>query len=150
MKTFTLRAALRDDTAPIRALVRLALLNPTGLNWERFIVAVDSQNRVIGCIQIKPHRDGSQELASLVVDPDYRGQGIARALVKHLIGNFEGDLHLMCRASLGIFYEKFGFRAIAEPAMPTYFRRISKLASVAEILRKEGETLLIMKLNRDA
>jgi N-acetylglutamate synthase-like GNAT family acetyltransferase len=142
---YILRAATAEDAAHIRAVVRLARLNPTGLNWERFRLAVDADNKVIGCVQIKPHRDGSQELASLVVDPKYRGQGIARTLIENLIGTYERDLYLMCRSTLGDFYEKFGFRGITETQMPTYFRRISKLASVAEILRKEGESLLIMK-----
>ena len=43
-----------------------------------------SQGEVIGCAQIKPHRDGSRELASLVVHPDYRGQGIARRMIQYL------------------------------------------------------------------
>ena len=100
---------------------------------------------VIGCGQIKPHRDGSHELASLVVDRDYWGQGIARVLVGYLTENYPGDLYLMCRSSLGRFYENLGFESITEPQMPLYFRRVSRLASLAEILVKDGETLLVMQ-----
>ena len=96
-------------------------------------------------MQIKPHKDGSDELASLVVDPAYSGMGIARALVEHLIGIYDGTLYLMCRATLGEFYQRFGFKAVLEPQMPPYFRRIAKLASLVEIMSKAGETLLIMK-----
>ena len=143
---YSIRSAQAGDSTRIAALVRSARINPTGLDWHRFVVATDAQGAVIACCQIKPHRDGSRELASLVIDQDYRGQGIARSLVEHLTKLNEGPLYLMCRASLGRFYERFGFQAVTDPNdMPRYFQRISKLASVAEILRKEGETLLIMK-----
>lgn len=139
-----LRSAVSDDAPRIRKLVRAARINPTGLDWHRFVVAENTQGEIIGCGQIKPHRDGTHELASLVVDPVCRGQGIARALVEHLIETHQGSLYLMCRASLGEFYKKFGFDPILEPEMPPYFRRINRLASLVEFLQKEGETLLVM------
>jgi N-acetylglutamate synthase-like GNAT family acetyltransferase len=145
MAILSLRPALPGDLSAIKSLVRGARINPTGLKWLRFIVAENDLGDVIGCVQIKPHRDGSQELASLVVHPQYRGQGIARSLVEYLIDTNDGDLYLMCRDSLENFYKKLGFEAITEPQMPLYFRRISRLASLAEILRKEGETLLVMQ-----
>jgi N-acetylglutamate synthase-like GNAT family acetyltransferase len=126
-------------------LVRRARINPTGLKWVRFIVAENELGNVIGCVQIKPSWDGSQELASLVVHPQYHGQGIARSLVENLIGTNDGDLYLMRRASLGNFYEKLGFESIAKPQMPLYFRKISRLVTLVEIFRKEGEALLVMQ-----
>lgn len=141
---FTLRPARKSDQQQIQRLVWSARLNPTGLDWRRFTLANDSSGGIVACAQIKPHRDGSHEMASLVVDPDYRGQGLARLIIAELIQSHQGDLYLMCRSSLGEFYAKFGFRALGEPEMPPYFRRISKLTSLAEILSKEGELLLIM------
>lgn len=142
----TLRPARGTDKSVIRSLVFGARLNPTGLDWQRFVVGIDSSGEVVACAQIKPHRDGSQELASLVVSPEYRGQGIARLIMEHLIQHHAGDLYLMCRASLGAFYRKFGFEAVAGTEMPPYFQRVSRLASLAEILREEGVSLLIMRL----
>jgi N-acetylglutamate synthase-like GNAT family acetyltransferase len=100
---------------------------------------------VIGCGQVKPHRDGSCELASLVVTAEWRGRGVATAIVRHLVNAYTEDLYLMCRSSLRSFYERFGFRALQETEMPVYFRRINRLVSLVELLRKEGETLLVMK-----
>ncbi len=147
------RSALAADFPHIRELVLAARINPTALHWQRFWVAfpVDETNQpasgktVIACGQIKAHRDGSHELASLVVEPAYRGRGIATALIAHLTRHYAGDLHLMCRASLGGFYEKLGFSVIAEPAIPPYFRRITRLATLIEALRQQGQTLLVMR-----
>ena len=145
MTTFSLRPANSADFPAIKTLVHNARLNPTGLKWQRFVVAENDFGEVIGCGQIKPHRDGSFELASLVVAENYRGQGIARSLVAHLLDNHERNIYLMCRSSLGEFYRKLGFVPVLEPKMPPYFRRISRLASLVEFLQKEGENLLVMR-----
>jgi amino-acid N-acetyltransferase len=112
------------------------------------VVGVDSNGEVIGCAQVKPHRDGSYELASLVVRPEYRGQGIARLLVEYWIQHHAGDLYLMCRASLGGFYQRFGFEIAAEGDVPPYFCRISRLASFFKRNRDHENGLLIMKRER--
>jgi N-acetylglutamate synthase-like GNAT family acetyltransferase len=141
----SLRPAVAYDAPHIRELVRAAQINPLGLDWQRFTLASNANDEIVACGQIKPHRDGSHELASLVVDPAYRGQGIARILVEHLIAIHVGDLYLMCRASLGEFYKRFGFKPITDLEMPPYFRRVSRLASLVELLQREGETLLVMR-----
>jgi amino-acid N-acetyltransferase len=141
---FTLRDAKRDDASAIRSLVRSARINPSGLKWARFVVAVDSHGDVIGCGQVKPHRDGSRELASLVVAPDWRGRGVARAIMGRLLNTHPGEVYLMCRSGLGAFYEKFGFEAIDHDEMPPYFRRVSRLVRLMAFLMRDGETLLVM------
>ena len=142
---FTLRPAVEEDLTAIRALVKEGRINPTGMKWTRFVVAETAGGEVIGCGQVKPHRDGSIELASLVVTASWRGSGVARAMIEYLVAAHPQDLYLMCRSSLGVFYERFGFQPVPEAELPTYFRRISRFAGLAEVLRKEGETLLIMK-----
>ncbi len=110
----TIRPAELSDQQAIQKLIRQAHINPTGLAWERFLVAVDDIGKIIGCGQIKPHSDGSKELASIAVIPEYRQQGIASALIKELLAKSTGELYLMCRSSLGPFYERFDFRPVEE------------------------------------
>jgi len=145
---YSLRHATADDERLIKAFVREADLNPLDLDWRHFTVAENVAGEVVAIGQIKTHRDGSTELASIVVRPDYRGQGLARAVIERLMAYHSSDLYLMCASRLGPLYEKFGFRAIEAPEMPRYFRRINKLAGLADWLRQGGDTLLIMKRDR--
>jgi len=142
---FSLRQAVEADQSEILKLVLAGGINPTGLDWQRFVIAEDHDGEVVGCAQLKPHRDGSVELASLVVVEEQRGQGIARTLIEHLIDVHGNTLYLMCRSGLGPMYEKFGFYPIEQDEMPRYFRRVSKLFGAVEPFRKGKETLLVMR-----
>jgi N-acetylglutamate synthase-like GNAT family acetyltransferase len=141
---FSIQKAQSQHASQISELVRSSGINPTGLGWQRFLIAVEPDGDFIGCGQLKPHADGSVELASLAVSRAWRGRGVARALVEALLAAHPGELYLMCQSSLGPLYEKFGFHAIGEKEMPTYFRRVSKLAGVIVNLRRAGERLLVM------
>lgn len=145
---FTLRPARHADTPAIYDLVREGRINPTGIDWARFVLAETVKGDVIGCGQLKPHKDGSMELASIVVTEAWRGKGVARAIIEDLISRHDGPLYLMCVSDNGPMYEKFGFKALEEDQMPKYFRRVSRLASFIEPLRKEGLKLLVMVLER--
>lgn len=54
-------------------------------------------------------------------------------------------LYLTCRAPLGPFYEKFGFRVLQPAEMPDYFRCLSHLAGIVGKLM--NETMLVMKVD---
>lgn len=142
---FRLRLATAHDAAAIRALVRRGKINPAGLDWRRFVVAVTPQQEVIGCGQIKPHRDGSLELASIVVDPAWRRRGVARAVIQQLLADHPGEFFLMCRSRLGPFYDQFGFRPVEINEIPPYFRRISRLFNLFSRLVIGQDGLLVMK-----
>lgn len=146
MAEFTVRQARREDFAAIRELIGIVRINPTGLDWRRFVVAHTPGGEFAGCGQLKPHGDGSLELASIAVVPGMRGQGAARAVIEKLLEDGPRPLYLMCRARLGPFYEKFGFRAIDLADMPPYFRRIQKLARFFRAAVPENESLLVMRL----
>ena len=142
---FALRPATSADFPAIRGLIRLVQINPIDLDWQRFVIAVTPEGEMIGCGQVKPHGDGSRELASIAVTPPWRKQGVARAIIEYLTANEPGTLYLTCRANLGPFYTRFGFKAIEQQEMPPYFRRISRLMKALGILHVVGERLLVMK-----
>jgi N-acetylglutamate synthase-like GNAT family acetyltransferase len=135
MMSFVIRQAGKDDFPSIRALIRKVHINPTQLDWRRFAVAVDPTGCVIGCGQVKPHSDGSRELASLAVEPEYQGSGIGRAILSHLMENQTPPVYLTCRERLESYYVRFGFHSITQEEMPPYFRRIWRIVSVLDRLR---------------
>jgi N-acetylglutamate synthase-like GNAT family acetyltransferase len=146
MTNFILRPARETESAQIKDLIHLVGINPMGLDWKHFIVAVNNQDEMIGCGQLKPHGKGILELASLAVYPEHRRTGVARALIEYLLKNSPRPLYLMCESSLGPLYEKFGFRGISYEEMPRYFQRISRLAGLITTLARREERLLVMKL----
>ena len=143
---YTLRPARETESAQIKELIHLVAINPMDLDWKRFVVAVNEQDEMIGCGQVKPHGKDSLELASLAVYPEHRGKGVGRALIEYLLRDSSRPLFLMCESSLGPLYEKFGFRGIPYEEMPRYFQRISKLAGLVTTLAHREERLLVMKL----
>ena len=146
MTNYTLRPAREMESRVIKELIHLVGINPMGVDWKRFVVAVNTEDEVIGIGQLKPHGKEILELASIAVHPEYRGQGIARAIIEHLLKDGPRPLYLMCESSNGPLYEKFGFRGIHYEEMPRYFQRISKLAGLASNLSHTDERILIMKL----
>ena len=146
MMNFTLRPAQESEFRTIKDLIHSTGINPMGLDWKRFIVAVNDQDQVLGVGQIKPHGEEVLELASIAVYPEYRSQGIARAIIEHLLRDSPRPLYLTCISSLGPLYEKFGFQPISREEMPRYFQRISKLANVLFTFANRDDHLLVMKL----
>lgn len=139
-----LRPAHKSDARKIRSLVWQAQINPTGINWQRFILAVLSTGEIIGCGQVKPHRDGSNELASIVVTPAWQGRGVARSLITHLIQANPGQLFLVCRPELEAFYRRFGFIPVISP-LPPEFLRLKRIAGWLHRLRLLPSGPLIMQ-----
>ncbi len=132
----------------IRKLIHEVQINPTGLYWRRFLLAVSPGNDLLGCGQIKHHGDGSFELASIAVKEKYRGRGIARQLIENLLAQeARRPLYLMCRALLGPFYNKFGFHPIDLEEMPRYFKQISRAERIFNRNAPAEDRLLIMRLD---
>jgi N-acetylglutamate synthase-like GNAT family acetyltransferase len=143
---FSLRPATETDFPEIRALIHQVRINPTGLDWRHFTVAVEGAGQMIACAQLKPVSGGLTELASLAVRPAYRHQGIARALIEHLLAIGPRPLYLTCRSGLGEMYAKFGFRVLESKETPPYYRRLQRLAGIFLGMRGKSESLFVMKL----
>ncbi len=138
-----IRLARATDQPIINRIIHDAGINPMSLDWHRFVIAEDD-GRVVGIGQIKPHGDGSRELASIAVIPERRGQGIASEIIQHLLAQETGVVYLTCRSQLESFYARFGFRRIEREQIPPYFRRILRLTNVLAPLMR-GVHIIVMQ-----
>jgi N-acetylglutamate synthase-like GNAT family acetyltransferase len=134
-------------------MIRDTGLNPFSLHWPRFVLAVDAaagvpQELVVGIGQVKILGDGTPELASLAVLPEYQGCGIGGAIVWSLIVRTPGPLYLRCASHNEAYYLRYGFRTLAPQEMPGSLRRLYRAANVAVGLYNrvtgDSERLLIM------
>jgi N-acetylglutamate synthase-like GNAT family acetyltransferase len=116
-----LRPATQADQTVITRIVRAARINPTGLAWNRFLVAVE-EGQIVAVGQVKPHLDGSRELASIATVPAKQGHGLAHQLIGALLARERGELYLICRTPLVGFYERFGFRRATPAELSPIFR----------------------------
>ena len=146
MIEYEIRPADESESGQIKDLIHLVGINPSGLEWSRFVVAVKVDGEIIGCGQIKPHGQDIKELASIAVKPEHRKQGIARKIIEELLRTSTRPLYLMCVEHNGPMYEKFGFRNVVLDEMPRYFKRVRKLFDAVSVVRKMDESLLVMKL----
>lgn len=141
----TLRAATAQDQQVIRQLIREGGINPMGLKWPNFVVAVAEDGTVIGCGQLKPH-NGIVELASIAVTSTYRAQGIARLIIERLQSEATPPLWLMCDSRLRPLYRRFGFvEVVVSAEMPNYFARMRRLVAFIGRFMRPRATLAVMR-----
>lgn len=143
---YTLRAAVQKDAPAIRKLIWRVRINPTRLDWRRFVVAEGEKGQVLGCGQIKPHRDGSRELASIAVQPEAQGEGIASAIIRHLIATEPPPLYLICASPLSAFYPRFGFVELLPAEMPPELRQSWQLVNGLKRIFPKMRGVKVMRL----
>ena len=100
------RPAVEVDQPTITSLIRGARINPRNLDWSRFLIAEDD-GKIVGMRQVKTHRNGTREVASRLVIPEYRNQGISARLMHEILGRENGPLYLMCNEKWVRYYEQF-------------------------------------------
>jgi N-acetylglutamate synthase-like GNAT family acetyltransferase len=142
---FTLRSATAAEFPDIRKLIWQVGINPIGLDWRRFLLAVDEEGRLLGCGQIKPHKGSIRELASIAVVPEARGLGIARAIITHLMQAEQPPLYLTCQPTLQTLYTRFGYHTLDLAEYPAYFRRLDRLARFLLSFRGNHESFSLMR-----
>jgi len=148
-RPFYLAPALETDFPTIKALIQATRINPMSLDWRRFRVAKTIEgDELIGCGQLKPHGDGSVELASIAVVSAWRRKGVASAIIEKLMAEGPRPLYLTCVSDNGPFYEKFGFYIVTGAELPKYFNRLRKIAGLFSALgMMQGKKMLIMRLD---
>lgn len=145
MNAFKITHATADEQQPIRDLIREVKINPLGLKWQNFVVVKDENGRLIACGQLKPHRDGSVELASIAVKRPYRKHGLARLVIESLLADQPRPIWLTCVEKLTPFYKKFGFINVTSPhQMPSYFRFVYRLFKLYQWIARAENGLAVM------
>ena len=124
------RRATPADQQIITRLVRQARLNPRSLHWDRFVVA-EADGDVFGVAQVRRHRDGSLELASLVVRPDARGRGVAGNMIEMLMDGEIGPIFMLTDRRFADHYQRWGFRPVAPSDLPGTMRRQLRIGRLA-------------------
>jgi len=143
--SFSLRPATLADASTIRHIISQVRINPLALDWHRFILAIDPYGQVIGCGQVKPHSDGSIELASIAVLPEWRNHGIARRIIEYLLEQHPGRIYLTCQSQLGPMYRKFGFQVLQTAELTPYFKRLNRIVTWIEKLTRQPRRMLVMR-----
>ena len=146
MTKYQIRIANSEDFPAIKRLIHMVQINPTGLDWHHFIIAIDESGRMAGCGQLKLHGGGIIELASIAVEPLDRKNGVARVMIEYLINKAPRPLYLTCLSSMGAFYGKWGFQTVKIDEMPWYFRRLVRLVKKDPSWGSNSDELLVMML----
>jgi len=123
------RPAVEADQPTITSLIRGARINPRNLDWSRFLIAEDD-GKIVGMRQVKTHRNGTREVASGLVIPEYRHEGISARLMHEILGRENGPLYLMCNEKWVRYYEQFGFKRVAHSELPSDFGREYQIAKI--------------------
>lgn len=148
-----IRPATEADRSVILRLMRPRDYNRINLQPTCFLVA-EAAGEVIGIGQIKRHRDGTPELASLVVAPERRGEGIGHALVRALVARHQGPLYLFCLAALESFYTDLGFQRVTRRQLPHTLAFIhglgNTLGRLPNLLGRSRWQVIAMKTNGGA
>ena len=112
------------------------------LDYRDFVVAKEGE-KLIGCVRIKKLAD-CLELASLVVLPEYRKQGIGSGMLKELLTEVLDPVYILCFKRNLPFYTENGFELISVEEMPKSLRdeyeRIIK-----KPFAKEAEVIVMRK-----
>lgn len=144
--TFNVRPAVAKHSPLIGNLIQRVDISMRDLDWQHFLVAEDAEGNLVGCGQIKEHPGKTLELASIAVEPKWRGRGVARAIIEALLaGRLKEDIYLMTEAGLRSLYAKFGFHEITQEEMPTYFRRLTSLPGFVGLWRDGSKPIVMHK-----
>jgi N-acetylglutamate synthase-like GNAT family acetyltransferase len=146
--SIAIRPATPADQSTIVRIVRAARINPMSLHWSRFFVAEEA-GEIIGTVQVKMHRNGVYELASLAVVPSRQGAGIGATLVRSVQAQATAPLYLTCADRLEGFYQRFGFRRVEPRTLPATLGRIYVIGNILLGLFRQGVRLLVMRWDGD-
>jgi len=145
-----IRPAAESDQPTITSLIRRARLNPRNLHWSHFMVA-EEDGKIAGFRQVKIHKNGTREVASGLVIPEYRHHGISARLMHEILARENNPLYLMCNEKWVQYYEQFGFKNVAHSELPPDFAKEYRIGkTITRIISLFiSEKLNIVPMKRD-
>jgi N-acetylglutamate synthase-like GNAT family acetyltransferase len=129
----TIRPASEEDQQTIVSYIQQAKINPRNLHWQHFLVA-EENGQAVGIRQVKVHAQGTREVGSGFVLPEYRRQGISARLMNEILSRENGTLYLMCRDRRAPYYEQFGFRQADVRQLPADFLKEYRIGRIITTL----------------
>ncbi|HKF34048.1 MAG TPA: GNAT family N-acetyltransferase [Jatrophihabitantaceae bacterium] len=140
MQAATVRWARADDQPVITAMVRQARLNLADLQWQRFVIA-ERDGHTVGVAQLRRHSDGCNELASLVVEPDSRGHGVATQMVDALLADERAPVYTLIDRRFVDHFTRWRFTAVDPSQLPRSLLRVYRIGrvvtAVGSVLRRQ-------------
>lgn len=82
------------------------------------------------------------QLGTVMTHSDYRNQGLAASLIKHILKKYENEcdiIYLFANDSVLDFYPKFGFRRVIESAYEIDAKQIQRKESFIRKIEKDNE-----------
>lgn len=145
-----IRPARQEDQETIVSYVQQARINPRNLQWQNFLVA-EADNKIVGIRQIKTYKQGTREVASGFVLPEYRRQGISAQLMRELLARETGPLYTMVNEKRATYYEQFGFRRVEPNRLPSDFRQEYWIGRIVTTLMSmfRKDKIRVVPLKRD-
>lgn len=127
--TVTVRPARIGDMREVEPLVngfaRRNLMLPKTADqlarlFREFVVAVDQEERVVGCGALRIYSESLAEIASLAVDERLQGAGIGRRIVEGLLHEARSlELRVVFALTLQEpFFHRLGFRTVPKESFP--------------------------------
>lgn len=104
-----IRPAKPSEMSLIKEKIKDFRLDNENLDYSQFVVA-ELRDEIVGFGRIKPYSE-VYELGCLGVLEPYRGKGVGKALVRHLIKNFPAD-EVYVTTDLPGYFEKLGFERL--------------------------------------
>jgi N-acetylglutamate synthase-like GNAT family acetyltransferase len=144
----TIRPAKQEDHETIVSYIRQAKLNPRHLHWQNFLIAEEG-NKIVGIRQIKTYKQGTREVASGFVLPEYRRQGISARPMNELLARENGPLYTMVNEKRAPYYEQIGFRRVDVNQLPADFLKEYRIGRIVtglmSIFRKDRVRIIPLK-----
>ncbi|WP_275098643.1 arsenic resistance N-acetyltransferase ArsN2 [Sedimenticola hydrogenitrophicus] len=122
------------DHDSVRHLLRSAGLpsEDVGLNPQARFYLIEVDGKAVALAGIECHGNEAL-LRSLVVDPEYRGRGLAAGLVRHIqhvaTGQGASTLYLLT-TSAADYFRRLGFYDVAREETPASIRRTREFADL--------------------